>query len=76
MKAPDKIYVSIRDLQYGYTTDVCLSQEEGYSAYIRKDALLEWIEKEIQALSDGSLSGYYISLAYKDMIEHLNEMQI
>lgn len=76
-KAPDKIYV--REFAKGLsqmwsgiraTQTSATAQHE----YIRKDALLEWIEKEIQALSDGSLSGYYISLAYKDMIEHLNEM--
>ena len=74
---PDKIYV--REYPDGIARFWESKKKEDVVAtipheYIRKEALLEWIEKEIQALSDGSLSGYYISIAYKDMIEHLNEM--
>lgn len=75
---PDKIYLP-KSLKAQGINRYCDWEEveiPGYDniCYIRKDALIEWIENEIQALSDGSLSGYYISLAFKDMIEHLNEM--
>lgn len=42
--------------------------------YIRKDALLEKIDDAIAHLSDGSLTGYYESLAYKDIRELINSM--
>lgn len=78
MKAPDVIYLAESDKVKSEVSSNFASENPFKThtsiAYIRKEALLEWIEKEIQALSDGSLSGYYISLAYKDMIEHLNEM--
>lgn len=77
MKAEDKIYV--REYPDGSFNPAWETKRKDdpttvLREYIRKDALLEWLENEIQHLSDGSLSGYYISLAYKDMIEHLNEM--
>ena len=43
--APDKIYVGVKDLGSGYATDVSLSPGDGYPEYIRKDALLEWIDE-------------------------------
>ena len=69
----DKIYARIVCDEFGCEVRASLKNNGG-KEYIRKEALLEWIENEIQALSDGSLSGYYISLAYQDMREHLNGM--
>lgn len=74
MKAPDKIYVSIRDLQNGYTTDICLSQEKGYSAYIRKDALLEWLNSEIKKEMEDHYDDFSFGIAYGNVLEHINEM--
>ena len=71
-KAPDKIYVSIRDLQNGYTTDVCLSQEKGYSAYIRKEALMERANKELKD-NVGQYHNDY-DLALSSLIDKLNSM--
>lgn len=47
---PDKIYVGINDLGSGYSVDISLSPEERHSEYIRKDALLEWTETELERL--------------------------
>ena len=40
---------------------------------IRKDALIEWIKNKIN-FSDGGFVNGLLCLAYKDVIEHLNEM--
>ena len=45
MKAPDKIYVD-----YGLIDYHCLDEQKVDSIeYIRKDAILEWAEKKLQA---------------------------
>lgn len=72
--APDKIYVEIRDLGTGYMTDVSLSPGNGYPEYIRKDALLEWLEgmMAIEWATEDFADGY--DSALKDVIEHINKM--
>jgi hypothetical protein len=67
MKAPDKIYVGIRDLGYGYATDVSTTPKEGLSEYIRKDALLELIKEESKFWDDGEM-------IFRGLIDKLNSM--
>ena len=47
---------------------------ENDEEYIRKAALLKKIDEIISHLSDGSLTGYYESLAYKDIRELVESM--
>lgn len=42
--------------------------------YIRKDALNKMLDDAITDLSDGSLIGYYQSLAYQDIKDKINSM--
>jgi hypothetical protein len=44
MKAPDKIYLGIRDVGSGYVYNLSLDNN-GEQEYIRKDALIEWLEE-------------------------------
>lgn len=44
MKAPDKIYLGIQELDTGYVYNLSLDNN-GEQEYIRKDALLEWLEQ-------------------------------
>lgn len=68
---PDKIYI-VPDFIEGlslerkdYDDEVC---------YIRKDALIKMLDEAITHLSDGSIAGYYESLAYQDIKEIINEL--
>lgn len=49
MKAPEKIYLGIQDLGSGYVYDLSLDNN-GEPEYIRKDALMEWVESEMERL--------------------------
>lgn len=53
MKAPDKIFVVIRHPISEKYTEI-IGYEESFSddelKYIRKDALLEWVQKEMERL--------------------------
>ncbi len=73
MKKPDKIYVhtgahlgmlTLTTIPVGVTDE----QE-----YIRKEALLEWLESKIKIPDVSFISGLTY-LAYKDVIDKLNEM--
>jgi hypothetical protein len=75
-KAPDKIY--LREFEYALsqvwsgikpTEETIIASHE----YIRKDALMEWLENKIK-ISDGGFVNGLVCLAYKDVIEHLNSM--
>lgn len=70
MNTPDKIYI-VPDFIEGlslerkdYDDEVC---------YIRKDSLIEWLENKIK-IPDVSFINGLTYLAYKDVIEHINEM--
>lgn len=69
MKAPDKLYIEIDNKAHVYFG----LQPESAVEYIRKDALIEWLENKIK-ISDGGFVNGLVCLAYKDIIEHLNEM--
>lgn len=45
MKAPDKIYVDDLAVVNDCVTKISLKQLPNFSEYIRKDALLEWIDE-------------------------------
>lgn len=72
MTAPDKIYLGIDDIGSGYVYNLSLDNN-GHPEYIRKDALIEWLENKIK-LPDVSFINGLTYLAYQDVIEHLNEM--
>ena len=73
MEAPDKIYVH-RTIHLGFLSASEIDITGQDEQYIRKDALLEKIDDAIAHLSDGSLTGYYESLAYKDIRELIKSM--
>ena len=69
MKAPDKIYLGIQDMGSGYVYALSLDNN-GEQEYIRKDALLEWLEEcknnpVITDLQKGNI---------QELIDHINEM--
>ena len=81
MEAPDKIYIPIIEedgkkliCSNWWETDTSNAYVHETIQYIRKDALLEKIDDAIAHLSDGSLTGYYESLAYKDIRELIESM--
>ena len=67
---PDKIYIQIQDGKTITTNRIFATDIE----YIRKDALLEWLESKIKDLSNGGFVNGLTTLAYKDVVEHINEM--
>lgn len=72
MTTPDKIYLGIQDMGSGYVYNLSLD-DNGEQEYIRKDALMEWLENKIK-ISDGGFVNGLVCLAYRDVIEHLNGM--
>ena len=72
MKAPDKVFFP-NDINLLTKLSLVLKQKDDV-CYIRKDALLKKIDDVIAHLSDGSLTGYYESLAYKDIRELIESM--
>lgn len=53
--------------------DMYMSDNNGHQEYIRKDALIKWLENKIK-VPDVSFINGLTYLAYQDVIEHLNEM--
>ena len=70
---PDKIYVGIQDLGTGYTYALSLDNN-GEQEYIRKDALLEWLDGKmtIEGATEGFVGGY--DTALKEVIDHINKI--
>lgn len=75
MKAPDKVYIGIDDMGSGYVYNLSLDNN-GHPEYIRKEALLEWLENKIKTIKmpDSGFVSRLTYLVYQDVIEHLNEM--
>lgn len=73
MKAPDKIYLGIQDMGSGYVYNLSLD-DNGEQEYIRKDALIEWLDGKmtIEGATEGFVGGY--DSALKDVINHINSM--
>ena len=72
MKAPDKIYLES-------TPDGILDfwfEEPGENniSYIRKDALLEWLNSEIEKEMEDHYDDFSFGIAYGNVLEHINEM--
>lgn len=76
--APDKIYLhKIRDEKNSGYHKMWFEQRARCvpsEAYIRKDALLEWLDGKmtIEGATEGFVGGY--DSALKDVIERINEM--
>lgn len=72
MKAPDKIYMSnlIYD-SWQYT--IPDPDDETEVEYIRKDALIEWLENKIAENEGGFVAGL-TNLAYQDVLNKLNSI--
>ena len=64
---PDKIYIN------GFSAFATEPVKNGIE-YIRKDALLEWLDGKmtIEGATEGFVGGY--DSALKDVIEHINKM--
>lgn len=73
MKAPDKVYLGIDDLGSGYVYNLSLDNN-GHPEYIRKDALIEWLDGKmtIEGATEGFVGGY--DFALKDVVNHINSM--
>lgn len=70
MKAPDlpnKIYFTILDMGSGYVYTPSLD-DNGGTEYIRKDALLEWLN-DMKFMANSGRAG-----AYQNVIDKLNSM--
>lgn len=70
MKAPDKIYLGIQDLGNGYTYDLSLDNN-GEQEYIRKDALMKWIQK-VRAIPHDN--GIVRDLAFQEIVNKINSI--
>lgn len=71
---PDKIYIDIIDMDSGYMMAPSF-ENNGGAEYIRKDALLEWLEERINdGDEEGLMTNQIANFAYKDVIDKLNSM--
>jgi hypothetical protein len=69
--APDKIYTDNREV---YAELPVFSQADANVAYIRKDALLEWLDGKltIEGATEGYVGGY--DSALKDVINKIKSL--
>lgn len=83
MKAPNKIYLSVEkgeDWVYAMWTqrppeERKFSELDEHEEYIRKDALLEWAKKELEARRNTGDDYFYPAIVvFNDLIEKLNSM--
>lgn len=77
MEAPDKLYIGRRNygpLIGGWKSQPFTSKEIESIEYIRKDALMEWLDGKmtIEGATEGFVGGY--DFALKDVINKLNSM--
>lgn len=68
MNAPNKIYIPQHNIEAGTIQELCELIVEGSVEYIRKDALLEWLE-DMRFMANSERVG-----AYQNVIDKLNEM--
>lgn len=76
MKAPElpaKIYFTILDMGSGYVITPSLD-DNGGTEYIRKEALLEWLNSEIKKEMEDHYDDFSFGIAYGNVLEHINEM--
>ena len=74
MKAPDKVYIDDLAVVNDCTTKISIKPLPNFSKYIRKDALLEWTESELESITGnfGLAEGGKIVLNM--LIDKLNSM--
>ena len=68
MKAPDKIYVDDLAVVNDCSTRISTKPLSDFSEYIRKDALMEWLENKV------SLSYGVVTDALVEVIDKLNNL--
>ena len=77
MKAPDKIYLGIDDIESGYVYNLSLDNN-GHPEYIRKDVFLEWAKECKSDVADDVSHGDAFACGYNcgmnELIDKLNEM--
>ena len=73
MKAPDKIYLC-EDAPRAYDWQITPFKKGGSIEYIRKDALLKWLEGKmtVEGATEGIVGGY--DFALKDVINHIKSL--
>ena len=69
MQAPDKIYTDNRGV---YAKLPIFSQIDANVEYIRKEALLEFVNKQLQESADRL--DFHANKAYAEVLDKLNEM--
>ena len=75
MKAPDKIYIDIIDMDSGYMMAPSF-ENNGGAEYIRKDALLEWAKGLKERWEEPPMYKHSPGCVYmlKQLIDKLNSM--
>ena len=76
MKAPDKLYIGRRNygpLIGGWVSHPFTSKEIESIEYIRKDALLEWLESKVYEHNEDRFDDGF-NAALGQVIDKLNEM--
>lgn len=71
MKAPDKIYVDDLAVVNDCSTRISTKPLSDFSEYIRKDALMEWIQ-EVRAIPHEN--AITRDLAFQEVVNKLNSM--
>ena len=73
-KMPDKIYLNKYMIRPGMIYPAQYPPDEPEFEYIRKDALMKWLEGRmtIEGATEGFVGGY--DFALKDVINKLNEL--
>ena len=71
MKAPDKIYIDDLAVVNDSITKISLEQLPNFSEYIRKDALLEWIQEARTIPHENAIIR---DLTFQEVINKLNSM--
>ena len=72
MKAPDKIYVDDLAVVNDCSTRISTKPLSDFSEYIRKDALMEWLNKKLQESADRL--DFHANQAYAEVIDKLNSL--
>ena len=73
MKAPDKIYIGpMLNPSDGYVGIAWAEAHGGMEEYVRKDALLEFVNKKLQESADRL--DYRTNKSYAEILDKLNEM--
>ena len=73
MKAPDKIYLGIQELDMGYVYNLSLDNN-GEQEYVRKEVLFEWAKECFRLQDSGSWYSKGAADAFSKLIDKLNEM--